>query len=145
MDTDKNEQKKISPYHDYKEKYGLELIEQAERIGNPCAYVMAKNNLNNKLFSAWLGNANEGRYKQDHFCECYEKFKQLRRDFLDKIAIDGKINRDLYSCLSWNQLSEKVNPPKEITCEADVKTSMKVEDLNSIIEKLEEKKNTAGF
>ena len=92
-----------------------------------------------------MGNTDGGKYKQEHFCECYEKFKQLRRDFLDKIAINGKINRDLYSCLSWLQLSEKVNPPKEITCEADVKTSMKVEDLNNIIEKLEEKKNTAGF
>ena len=144
MDTRKNEHKKIS-YKDYFEDIGNDLINEAERIGNPCSYIFAKYNLSNKLFSAWMGNTDGGKYKQEHFCECYEKFKQLRRDFLDKIAINGKINRDLYSCLSWLQLSEKVNPPKEITCEADVKTSMKVEDLNNIIEKLEEKKNTAGF
>ena len=59
--------------------------------------------------------------------------------------MSGKMNRDLWSCLQWSQLNEKVNPPKEITCEADVKTTMKVEDLNNIIQRLEEKKNTSGF
>ena len=145
MDTNKKEHKKISPYRDYKEEIGEDLIKEAERIGNPCAFIRAKYGLSNKLFSAWMGNDNDGMYKQEHFCKCYEEFKNKRRDFLDKIAINGKINRDLWSCLAWSQLSEKVNPPKEITCEADVKTTMKVEDLNNIIQRLEEKKGSTGF
>lgn len=144
MDTKKNEHKKIS-YNDYFEDIGDDLIAEAERIGNPCAFVQAKYGLSDKLFCAWLGNSDEGRYKSEHFCACHEKFKQLRKDFLDKIAINGKINRDLYACLNWSQLYNKVNPPKEVTCEADVKTSMKIEDLNNIIEKLEGKKNSSGF
>ena len=144
MNTSKNEQKKIS-YNDYFEDIGDDLIKEAERIGNPAAFIQAKYGLNDKLFSAWLGNSDNGKYKQEHFCNCYVKYKQLRKDFLDKIAINGKINRDLYACLNWAQLSYKVNPPKEVTCEADIKTTMKVEDLNNIIAKLEDKKNSSGF
>lgn len=144
MGTKKKEDKKIS-YKDYFSKIGDDLVAEAERIGNPASYVMAKHGLNDKLFSAWLGNSDGGKYKQEHFCECYEKFKQLRKDFLDKNVMSGKFNRDVYACLQWSQLMNKVNPPKEITCEADVKTTMKVEDLNTIIAKLEEKKNSSGF
>lgn len=144
MGTKKNEQKKIS-YKDYFKDIGDDLVEEAERIGNPCAFVKAKYGLDEKMFSAWLGNCYDGAYKQEHFCDCYREFREKRKDFLDRIAINGKINRDLWSCLQWSQLSEKVNPPKEITCEADVKTTMKVEDLNNIIQRLEEKKNTSGF
>lgn len=144
MDTKKKDNKKIS-YKDYFSKIGDDLVAESERIGNPASYVMAKHGLSDKLFSAWLGNSDSGKYKQDHFCECYEKFKQLRKDFLDKNVMSGKFNRDVYACLQWSQLMNKVNPPKEITCEADVKTTMKVEDLNTIIAKLEEKKNSSGF
>jgi len=145
MDTKKNERKKIPVFKNYSEEIGQDLIKEAKRIGNPCAFVCAKHGLNDKLFSAWLGNGYDGQYRQEHFCECYEKFRKLRKDFLDSYAMSGKMNRDLWSCLQWSQLNEKVNPPKEITCEADVKTTMKVEDLNNIIQRLEEKKNTSGF
>lgn len=144
MDTKKKDDKKIS-YKDYFDDIGDDLVAEATRIGNPASFVMAKYGLNDKLFSAWLGNSNDGRYRQEHFCDCYEKFKQLRNDFLDKNVMSGKFNRDVYACLQWSQLMNKVNPPKEITCEADVKTTMKVEDLNNIIARLEEKKNSSGF
>lgn len=145
MDTKKNDGKKFSPYRDYDEKIGEDLINEAERIGNPKAFIKAKYNLDDKVMSAWLGTSYDGFYKQEHFIKCNAIFKDKRKDFLDRIAINGKINRDLWSCLQWSQLNEKVNPPKEITCEADIKASMKVEDLNNIIEKLESKKNTSGF
>ena len=145
MDTKKNEQKKFLPLKDYKPEIGEALIKEAEREGNPCAFIQAEYNLSDKAFSSWLGNDNRGNYYQEHFFICYNEFKRRRRDFLDKIAISGKINEKIWACLTWSQLSEKINPPKEVSCEADIKTSMKVEDLNNIIEKLEEKKNATGF
>lgn len=145
MDTMKNDDKKIISYKDYDEKIGLDLIKEATRLGNPCAFIRVKYNLNDKLFSAWLGNSDNGRYFQPHFLDCYLKYKDARKDFLDNLALTGKINEKIYSCFAWSQLEYKVNPPKEITCEADVKTTMKIEDLNNIIEKLENKKNTSGF
>lgn len=140
MDTNKNEHKKLSMYRDYDKKIGEDLINEAERIGNPKAFIKAKYGLDNKVMSAWLGTSYDGFYKQEHFIKCNEIFKDKRKDFLDRIAINGKINRDLWASLQWSQLNEKVNPPKEVTCEADIKASMKVEDLNNIIEKLEDKK-----
>ena len=145
MDTSKNEQKKFLPLKDYRPEIGEALINEAEREGNPACFIQAKFNLSDKAFSSWLGNDNDGDYFQEHFLICYKEFKRRRRDFLDKIAINGKINEKIWACLTWSQLSEKINPPKEITCEADVKTTMKVEDLNTIIEKLEGKKNSSGF
>ena len=41
MDTKKKDNKKIS-YKDYLEDIGNDLIKEAERIGNPCAFVKAK-------------------------------------------------------------------------------------------------------
>ncbi|MBO5853194.1 MAG: hypothetical protein J6Q61_02865 [Bacteroidales bacterium] len=140
MDTNKIEHKKISMYRDYDKKIGEDLINESERIGNPKAFIKAKYGLDNKVMSAWLGTSYDGFYKQEHFIKCNEIFKDKRKDFLDRIAINGKINRDLWASLQWSQLNEKVNPPKEVTCEADIKASMKVEDLNNIIEKLEDKK-----
>ena len=157
MDTKKNEQKKFLPLKDYRPEIGEALINEAEREGNPACFIQAKFNLSDKAFSSWptlaftsaaVATATTSWRKsgvQEHFLICYKEFKRRRRDFLDKIAINGKINEKIWACLTWSQLSEKINPPKEITCEADVKTTMKVEDLNTIIEKLEGKKNSIGF
>ena len=78
MDTKKKDNKKIS-YKDYLEDIGNDLIKEAERIGNPCAFVKAKYGLDDKMFSAWLGNCYDGLYKQDHFCECYRGNLEKKR------------------------------------------------------------------
>lgn len=145
MNTSKNEQKKFSPYRDYREEFGRDLVNEATRLGNPASYIQAKFGLDDKTFSCWLGNAYEGRYLQPHFVKCYNEYLQKRRDFLDNLALSCKINEKVYSCFVWSQLSQKVNPPKEITCNADVKTTMQVDDLNEIITRLENKKSATGF
>jgi hypothetical protein len=135
-----------SKYDNYNPEIGEELLREAERIGNPLEYIKGKHNIDTNTISCWLGNLGEGRYKQEHFCEHYHAFIAKRRDWLDKQAITGNIPRDLWACLCWSNLNSKVNPPKEVTCEADVKAAVKIEDMNEIIQKLEaKKKTTTGF
>lgn len=134
-----------SKYDNYDPKVGDALVAEAERIGNPLEYVKAEFCIDTNTISCWLGNLGDGRYKQDHFVQCYNTFLSKRRDWLDKQAITGSIAKDLWACLCWSNLKSKVNPPREVTCEADVKTTMKVEDMNEIIQKLESKKSSVGF
>lgn len=132
-------------YDQYDTKIGKTLVAEAERVGNPLEYVKALFHIDDNTITCWLGILGNGRYKKNHFIECYNDFLSKRRDWLDKQAITGAIARDLWACLCWSNLKSKVNPPKEVTCEADVKTTMKVEDMNNIIERLEAKKNSVGF
>lgn len=134
-----------SKYDHYNPEIGETLLSEAERIGNPIEYIKGEYHIDSNTISCWLGNLGQGKYKQDHFVECYDTFLAKRRDWLDKQAITGSIARDLWACLCWSNLKHKVNPPKEVTCEADVKTTMKVEDMNEIIQKLESKKSSVGF
>ena len=152
MDTKKNKKLAGAAIRSYTTKYdaynkdiGNELLEEAERVGNPLAYIKGKYRIDSNTISCWLGILANGMYKQPHFCECYAAFIEKRRDWLDKQAITGEMSRDLWACLCWSNLTQKVNPPKEVTCEADVKTTMKVEDMNAIIERLEAKKSSVGF
>ena len=129
----------------YDPKIGETLLSYAEEQGHPLCRLRADFNLYHDEMDCWLGTMGEGRYCNEHFISCYNEFMDRRRDYFDKLAAVGELDKEVWRNLCWSQLRAKIQPPKEVVSQADVKTTVQVEDLHNIIEKLESKKNSRGF
>ncbi len=129
----------------YNPEIGLKLISLADSVGNPLARIRADYNLFSGQIEAWAGKALNGQYFNSEFARCYQQYQAKREDYLTSMAMTGALSKDVWRCVAWTQLHSKVEPPREITSKADVRTTMQVEDLHEIITKLEESKKTEGF
>ena len=129
----------------YDPQIGLKLIEIADSVGSPVCRIRADFGLFSGQIEAWLGETCDGYYFNQDFFNAYRQYKNKREDYLTSMAMTGALSRDVWRCVAWMQLHSKVEPPKEITSKADVRTTMQVEDLHEIITGLENSKKSEGF
>lgn len=134
-----------SVYDAYTKDIGEHLLSLATKPGNPISATKAKFKLFSNQIENWLGKNNNEIYYNSHFTECYDTYCDLRRDWLDKMVITGKLDNKVWVNISWSQLKHKVQPPKEIQSSSEISGTMRIEDMHHIIEVLESKKNSCGF
>ena len=135
---------KNDPYK-YDRNIGLELLSNVEYIGNPLALIRAKFHLFKGEVEAWLGQTHNGRYYNEEFDNSYKEYQNLRESYLTSLAMAGTISKDVWRCVTWLQLHNKIEPPKEIQSTNEVSGTIQFTELNEMMQKLEQDKKTTGF
>lgn len=131
---------------EYENKMGMWLIENARDAGNLMSKFRYYYDLDKKTINRWLGRAENGEGRIEHFCKKHEMAMEMRKDHYFDLVKRYKMDKTVFASIMWSEFGEIINPPKESTVSSKSEINMSVDDdtLNHIIETLRKDCST-GF